>query len=71
MVKLWAAMVKYGYKTIDDVPARYLEAVKKELGLADEPKEVAEDVVEAPKGEAESTQQDSAAEEQPTGVPAQ
>ena len=69
MVKLWATMVKYGYKTIDDVPARYLEAVKKELGLTDEPKEAVE-VVEAPKGDAESTQQDGAAEEQLTEVPA-
>ena len=70
MVKLWATMVKYGYKTIDDVPARYLEAVKKELGIEDEPKEVAAEVVEAPKGDAESTQQDGAAEEQLTEVPA-
>lgn len=71
MVKLWAAMIKYGYKTIDDVPDRYLEAVKKELGLTDEPKEVAEEVIDTPKDDAESTQQDSAAEEQPTEVPAQ
>ena len=26
-------MIKYGYKQIEDCPERYLEAVKKELGL--------------------------------------
>lgn len=40
MVKLWATMVKYGYKTIEDVPDRYLVAVKKELGIKDAVKEV-------------------------------
>lgn len=39
MVKLWATMVKYDYKTMEDVPERYLAAVKKELGIVDEVKE--------------------------------
>lgn len=46
MVKLWAVMVKYNYKTIEDVPARYLAAVKKELGMVDE-KEAVEKEIQA------------------------
>ena len=66
MVKLWATMVKYGYKTIDDVPARYLVAVKKELGIEDKSKEVvAEAEAEAQENDAESTQQDNEVVEQP------
>ena len=33
MVKLWAWRVENNLNTIDDVPARYLERVKKELGI--------------------------------------
>lgn len=33
MVKLWAKRIELGMSTIDDVPARYLEGVKKELGI--------------------------------------
>lgn len=33
MVKLWAMKVKYNLATIEEVPARYLAAVKKELGI--------------------------------------
>lgn len=33
MVKLWAYKVTSGLCTIDDVPERYLEQVKVELGI--------------------------------------
>lgn len=33
MVRLWATKIKYDYCTIDDVPERYLAAVKKMLGI--------------------------------------
>ena len=56
MVRLWAVMIKYGYKTIEDCPDRYLVAVKKELGIEDKPKEVAE---EAQAIDAEPTQENA------------
>lgn len=33
MIKFWATKVKYNLSTINDVPDRYLEGVKKELGI--------------------------------------
>lgn len=35
MVKLWVMRVEIGLSTIEDVPDRYLDAVKKELGITD------------------------------------
>ena len=35
MVKLWAWRVEKGMNTIDEVPERYLDGVKKELGIKD------------------------------------
>ena len=32
MVQLYVALIKAGRKTLDDVPEKYREAVKKELG---------------------------------------
>lgn len=32
MVQLYVALIKAGRKTLDDVPKKYREAVKKELG---------------------------------------
>lgn len=33
MVKLWAYRIEKGLNTIDDVPKRYQEQVRQELGL--------------------------------------
>lgn len=33
MIKFWATKVKYNLATIDDVPDRYLDSVKRELGI--------------------------------------
>lgn len=33
MIKFWATKVKYDLATIEEVPDRYLEGVKKELGI--------------------------------------
>lgn len=33
MIKFWATKVKYELCTIDDVPERYLDGVKAELGI--------------------------------------
>lgn len=33
MVKVYVNLIKQGLKTIDDVPAKWKEAVKKELGI--------------------------------------
>lgn len=33
MVKLWVYKVDSGLNTIDEVPGRYLEAVKKEMSI--------------------------------------
>ncbi len=33
MVKLWAYRIEKGLNTIDDVPERYQEQVRQELGL--------------------------------------
>ena len=35
MVKLWALRVEKGLSSINDVPERYVVAVKAELGIAD------------------------------------
>ena len=35
MVKLWIARINAGLSTIDDVPERYKEAVKVELGITE------------------------------------
>ena len=35
MVKLWVTKINNGLATIDDVPERYLEAVRLELGITD------------------------------------
>lgn len=35
MVSLWVMRIELGWSTIDDVPERYLEAVKAELGITD------------------------------------
>ena len=35
MVKLWVTKINNGLATIDDVPERYLEAVKIELGIVE------------------------------------
>ncbi|AYP68379.1 hypothetical protein HWB91_gp09 [Bacillus phage vB_BboS-125] len=51
MVRLWATRVERGMNTLDDVPAVYLEAVKKELGIVDEPEQ------EEPEAPAEITEE--------------
>lgn len=33
MVKVYVNLIKQGLKTIDDVPTKWKEAVKKELGI--------------------------------------
>lgn len=35
MVKLWVFRIHNGFNTIDDVPDRWREAVKSELGITD------------------------------------
>lgn len=33
MIKFWVTKIKFNLAEIQDVPPRYLEAVKKELGI--------------------------------------